>query len=238
MRGAFERYSIGQVFKLLGQQQQDAGKKPGAVSRSIFVARMGIVTAAEAALLRYDPPEDGMEVRTWEGAGEDASSCSSPAACRNESANRPELLALLAAGDCSAWEAAMHNMGVVTAYLVDSSSKPNLHVLTLFNHGAGRYLSYWLAQFHDKAPLTGHPQAWVVPAGLQGRVVSGAPSLCVSTVHTMRGAGMHMTLTPCLVQIFQFLSMLALQNPLLKPPVTRCVLSGSEQGLRHLQYMR
>ena len=236
MRGAFERYSIGHVFKLLGQHQLNAGKKPGAVSRSIFFARMGIVTAAETALLRYNPPEDGMEARMWEGPGEDASSCS-PAACRNDSANRPELLALLAAGDCSAWEAAIHNMGVVTAYLMDSSSKPNLDVLTLFNHGAGRYLSYWVAQFHDKPPLTGHPQAWVVPPGLQGRVVSRAPSLCVCTVHTMRGAGMHMTSTPCLVQIFEFLSMLALQIPLLKPPVTRWVPSGTKQGLRQLQHM-
>ena len=69
-------------------------------------------------------------------------------------------------------------------------SKPNLDVLALFKHGAYSYLRHWVAQFHEKPPLTGHGQeAWVVLADLQCRTVSWAPSLCMCTVHTMRDAG-------------------------------------------------
>ena len=242
VKGAFEQYSIGQVFKLLIQHQQAGSNKPETVLRSIFFARMGVMKAAEAAFLAYDPLKDGLKGGGWKEPGGDASSYSSPAATNAALATTQKYPALLAAGDCSAWEAAMHNMGLLTSYIMDSmdsSSRLDLDVLTLFKHGIGGHLPRWLTEFENCPPRGRYEQGL---ACMQAVTVGWLPWLCTCSVQGGAWKGYpHLAglLRPCLAQILEFLSMLALRFPSLKPlAATRCVPPGREQGLRHLHHMR
>ena len=144
--------------------------------------------------------------------------------CSSGNRSQKKYSALLAAGgNWTPWKAAVDNIGLLTSFIMDCSSGLDLDVLTLFQHGIGKYLPRWLTEKCEDCPPTSKSAENLARA--QARTVGWLPWLCMCSVQGRAWKGYsHLAVLsrPRLAQILDFLAMLALQFPLLKPQaVTR-----------------